>query len=149
MNRVLSRERPPLRCLDDTDARPPKPRHRTPDVRGEPATADLEPESVVRCRCCDQHVTSRRHAFSFRANGSIQVFPNPWGQMKKIWTVRSAHDLVIVGPPTVEFTWFDGFAWAVALCARCRNHLGWRYDAVQAGRPPAFYGLLMEALRDG
>ena len=125
---------------------------RTPDVKGRsaPRASEVEPEPhrFIRCRRCDQEVSSRRYLFSFRANGSIQVFPNPLGHMRKIITLREAHNLANVGDPRLEYTWFDGYAWTVVVCSACRQHLGWRYDAVHGSLPARFYGLLADAVRD-
>jgi len=32
-----------------------------------------------------------------------------------------------VGAASDDFTWFAGFAWRVALCRACGEHLGWSY----------------------
>lgn len=116
--------------------------------RPEAHAPQARPDRVLRCRSCGQAVSSRRQSFAFRASGAVQVFPNPLGQMRKIWTLRTAHGLALVGEPTQEFTWFDGYAWTVAVCGQCRAHLGWQFDAVRASTPDRFYGLLVEALRE-
>jgi hypothetical protein len=54
--------------------------------------------------------------------------------------------LLFVGPATAEYTWFAGYAWRIALCARCTGHLGWRYEAQSGATPAIFYGLLISAL---
>lgn len=112
------------------------------------APADPAPERVIRCRRCDQAVASRRHVFPFRAVSAVQVFPNPSGQMMKILTIRATHHLTAVSAPTTAFTWFDGYAWTVMVCARCGHHLGWQYDAVDAGTPAQFFGLRVDAMRE-
>ena len=107
------------------------------------------PEHAVVCRRCGQPISSSRHRFSFRASSSIQVFPNPQGMMMKICTFRAAHDLALRSVPTDAFTWFEGYAWTVAVCGRCEEHLGWRYDAVGGSVPARFYGFLVDRVRDG
>jgi hypothetical protein len=47
-----------------------------------------------------------------------------------------------VGEPTTEFTWFPGFAWQVATCRRCREHLGWLF----LGPDDRFHGLIEDRL---
>ena len=68
--------------------------------------------------------------------------------MKKILTLRAAHDLAFAGEPTTAFTWFAGYAWTVAACGRCGAHLGWRYGRGRGRRPRRFYGLLVTAVTE-
>jgi hypothetical protein len=113
-----------------------------------PGALDLEdPEAAWHCAVCDLEISGARHAFGMRASGSTQVFPNPLGQMKVIVTVKAATNWVGVGGPTADFTWFDGYTWQVIVCAGCRAHLGWRYEAEVGLEPPTFFGLLADALR--
>jgi hypothetical protein len=42
----------------------------------------------------------------------------------------------------VDFTWFAGYAWAVAQCGRCGMHLGWR---LRSG-VHVFHGLVRDRL---
>lgn len=32
-------------------------------------------------------------------------------------------------PPTTDFTWFEGRAHRILVCTKCRNHIGWSYEA--------------------
>lgn len=51
------------------------------------------------------------------------------------------------GRPDTAHSWFPGYAWTIAYCARCRAHLGWRFTAVSPGLSPrTFYGLTRAAL---
>jgi hypothetical protein len=34
------------------------------------------------------------------------------------------------GPPSTQDSWFPGYAWSIAYCSRCYNHLGWRFTLV-------------------
>jgi hypothetical protein len=72
---------------------------------------------------------------------SSHVFVNPSGQSFRIFTARSvvAGAVEAHGPPTLEFTWFAGFAWEAAECAACGEHLGWRYSRPSGGA--GFWGL--------
>jgi hypothetical protein len=43
----------------------------------------------------------------------------------------------------MEFTWFPGYGWRLALCAKCNTHLGWEFR----GRDEhGFLGLILSAL---
>ena len=43
--------------------------------------------------------------------------------------------VLLHGLPTTDWSWFEGYSWQIAVCARCYAHLGWRY--VWAGPPEA------------
>ena len=54
------------------------------------------------------------------------------------------------GRPETEHSWFPGFSWLICNCSTCFQHLGWRFDAVQAVLKPArFWGLRRPALASG
>ena len=63
---------------------------------------------------------------------------NPGGYTFRILCFREAAGCLAVGTATTAHTWFPGYAWRVALCASCEQHLGWRFQA------PAdhFHGLI-------
>jgi hypothetical protein len=103
---------------------------------------------ALRCRSCGTPITHPDALFAMRHASAVQVFPNPAGIVYEVLTARYAAGLILSGPPTTEFTWFAGYAWQVASCARCGVHLGWRYTAVHGGEPPLFYGLLRQRLTD-
>jgi len=72
------------------------------------------------------------------------VFTNPGGYSYEI-ALFTVADCIHQGPATTEYTWFNGFAWRLALCRHCQTHLGWHYArAGQAG----FYGLIRSRLVD-
>jgi cereblon len=66
------------------------------------------------------------------------------------------HDLVafkrvagaaLSGRPETAHSWFPGYAWTIASCAVCGQHLGWEFTAAQAGlEPPRFWGLRRSCL---
>ncbi|MFO0727546.1 MAG: cereblon family protein [Myxococcota bacterium] len=108
-----------------------------------------EEERALRCRQCAAVISRPTEIFRMRSEAMVQVFPNPLGMLREIITVRAAWGLEIHGPPTTEFTWFEGYAWEIALCASCRTQVGWRYQAVQASALPEFFGLLTRAVVEG
>jgi cereblon len=63
-------------------------------------------------------------------------------------TVRWAENLIAAGRPSTEFTWFPGYAWEIAWCSRCGEHLGWRFTAVTDGEPGLFWGLRRDAIME-
>jgi cereblon len=82
-------------------------------------------------------------------SGTSGVYVNPHGYLHEVVTVRRAKNVLVSGPPTTEFTWYAGYAWEIAWCARCRNHVGWMFTAVAGGDPPRFFGLRRDAIAEG
>jgi len=80
------------------------------------------------------------------SGGPSGVYVNPHGFLHEVLTVRRARNLLVAGPPTTEFTWYPGYAWEIAFCARCRSHVGWSFTATAGGDPPSFWGLRREAI---
>lgn len=103
---------------------------------------------ALRCRGCRVVITHPDSLFPMRHTSAVQVFPNPAGIVHEILTARYATGLILWGEPTREFTWFTGYAWQVASCARCGAHLGWRYSATDGTEPTIFYGLLRQRLTE-
>ncbi|KXZ45021.1 hypothetical protein GPECTOR_59g628 [Gonium pectorale] len=64
----------------------------------------------------------------------------------EVWW-RSARGLRYWGRPETEHSWFPGYAWTIANCAACGQHMGWRFTAVAPGLQPAvFWGLRRAAV---
>ncbi len=100
------------------------------------------------CAACATPVGSRDDAWSPDGGPVERVFFNPAGIVMKVVTLATASNLALVSDPTDEFTWFDGFAWRIAVCGGCGLHLGWRFQPA-AGAGATFWGLLVERLREG
>ena len=107
------------------------------------------PERVFRCARCEAEISKPKHLFGMRSASHTQVFPNPYGHMRVILTLKEARGLIYISEATSEFTWFAGYSWRVACCAGCQSHLGWLFEAVEDHSPRRFYGLLKEALSEG
>jgi hypothetical protein len=70
-------------------------------------------------------------------------FMNPAGVLFHIGCFSHAIGCTIVGPDSLEYPWFVGFAWRFAMCGACGQHLGWHF------RKPAhegFFGLVLDRL---
>lgn len=139
------------RPIDHTDpaARPPL---RALDVLGDGAVDSLLDEAEgrdehggrrLRCRRCGNPVSDERHRIR-RGGSAWHRFTNPQGRVFEIGCYAAAPGCACQGPPSTEFSWFAGYAWRVALCAACGNHLGWRFE----GRDPVFFGLILDQLLD-
>ena len=76
-------------------------------------------------------------------NGSHEhVFANPDGERFRIGCFTNATGLLRVGPSSLDYTWFAGYAWQGELCAGCRGFLGWLYRKGDH----RFHGLVLDSL---
>lgn len=96
--------------------------------------------------CCARclHPVTEHSAYLELAGGHTHVFTNPGGITYELALYAHAN-CVIHGPATTEYTWFAGYAWQLALCSNCHEHLGWRYRKLGGA---SFYGLIRQRLRE-
>src|SRR5262249_32199615 len=107
------------------------------------AETTIQEERAIVCAACGHSVT--REKARLAVTGShIHTFKNPSAIDYTIGCFREAHGAQSVGERSTVWTWFPGYAWQVALCARCGVHLGWSFHA-DGG---TFWGLILERLRD-
>jgi hypothetical protein len=93
------------------------------------------------CATCRHPITHQDHAVAVGGAHEHRC-TNPAGLQFRIGCFREAKGCIELGEATTEHTWFAGCAWRVALCAKCRAHLGWRFDG-----DDVFYGLILGRLR--
>lgn len=117
---------------------PPPPGSPRPREEHEVAT---KKERAIVCASCRQAVTAEGARIAI-AGAHEHRFVNPHGFVYDVQCFRDAPGCEPVGPPTEQFTWFPGFAWSTAYCARCATHLGWEF----AGAGGAFYGLIKDRI---
>jgi hypothetical protein len=103
------------------------------------------------CSACSAPIAHQREMFSFGKDGAVNAYVNPAGAVHETLTVKTVasktRSLVFVGSPSTEHSWFAGWAWHIILCSRCGAHLGWQFNATQAGlKPEVFYGLTRDAV---
>ena len=99
------------------------------------------------CRTCGNYVSTPDIQCCPDGRSSEYRFENPVGRVCEIITLHNAWSLQMVGSAHLEHTWFPGYAWRVALCGRCGNHLRWRFEArSSAAAGPQFFGLLVSEL---
>ena len=87
---------------------------------------ELRPDDWL-CVACNKRITSDKERFEYNDQSEFQ-FINPGGFYFDIITFCSADGCREMGEPTLEFTWFEEHSWSFAVCSRCSNHLGWKYD---------------------
>ena len=110
-----------------------------PEVR---IKTELKPDDWL-CIVCNKKITTDKDRFEFNDQSEFQ-FINPSGYYFNILTFCNADGCKEMGEPTMEFTWFDGHFWSYAVCRRCSNHLGWKFNGKYS-----FYGLIKERLVKG
>ncbi len=95
------------------------------------------------CADCGHRITTESARIDKLGRHS-HTFTNPHRVTYRIGCFREAAGCSYAGAPTLEFTWFPGYAWRLALCSACGIHLGWLYRGTEA---TAFHGLILNRLR--
>jgi hypothetical protein len=108
--------------------------------------AEAERRDKLLCARCRIGVSEASLLFVATGTGPRAVFVNPQGRVFEIVTVRDAFNIALVSGPTVEATWFPGYAWRIANCGGCGAHLGWRFEGASGGLPPVFFGLVASSV---
>lgn len=104
--------------------------------------------SVLCCSSCDTKIVGKSDLFSMSLDGPLGAYVNPNGWVHETLTFYRASGIRLRGKPTAQNSWFPGYAWTIAECAQCADHLGWRFTAVKKGLSPSkFWGLTRASLR--
>jgi hypothetical protein len=103
---------------------------------------ELQPDDWL-CIVCNKKITSDKERFEYNYQSEFQ-FINPSGFYFDILTFYDADGCKEMGEPTKDFTWFEGHSWSFAVCRRCSNHLGWKYEGKYS-----FYGLIKSRMVKG
>jgi hypothetical protein len=103
-------------------------------------------EEEIYCAACRTLVTRGRWRIAVNGAHEHTVF-NPAGIVFTVLCFREAIGAASVGRASDVFTWFKGYAWRIAVCAACGQHLGWRYEG--EALPPVFFGLIRDRLSFG
>ncbi|MFH0781668.1 MAG: cereblon family protein [Pseudomonadota bacterium] len=103
----------------------------------------VKPLEAICCLACGGVVTWKDQKIQVSGSHSHTFF-NPAGIVYELGCFQQAPGCLVVGPPSAEFTWFPGHLWRLALCRRCRTHLGWLFAMAGA----TFYGLILSKLRE-
>lgn len=110
--------------------------------RAEVEAAEKADEPLV-CSYCGHRITSEDERMEVDgAHESVRV--NLAGMLFRIGCFRRAPGVRGVGEASASWSWFAGYTWQVAVCARCGEHLGWIYRGADR-----FHGLLLDSLRPG
>lgn len=99
-------------------------------------------EKYILCKHCENKITLPNK--QIEVGGDFEhTFLNPGAHVFRIGCFFEAEGCSAVGVPTVEWTWFDGFEWQVAICNQCNSHLGWFYRSRDERN---FFGLILDLL---
>lgn len=118
--------------------------HELKNISPVPAES-MEEESCIDerilCRYCREEITEPGYKISIK-DSDFHLFRNPMGIYFRVICFSMAPGCIIITDYTDEHTWFSGYKWAVALCFKCRSHVGWHYLSADS----AFYGLIADRL---
>ncbi|KAG0572193.1 hypothetical protein KC19_VG075100 [Ceratodon purpureus] len=109
----------------------------------------LESMDQLRCKRCLDIKARRSDMLVMSADGPISAYVNAHGYVHETLTLHRASRLVLAGQPQTANSWFPGYAWVLAECSACTEHMGWRFTAVaKETRPKAFWGIRRSQLAD-
>ena len=102
---------------------------------------------AYRCSGCRHLITHSDRLL--HVTGTIKhFFVNPSGVECNFYTFSTCRGAVALGSGTTLHSWFSGYAWRMAFCGACGQHLGWHYEGVsESARPRDFWGMLVPGLR--
>lgn len=92
-------------------------------------------ESIcLSCSSCSAPLSALASLVAMSDEGPGGAYCNPAGLVHDVLTVGEVfpNAVALEGDPSSEFSWFPGFAWTVAVCVRCRQHLGWQFTPEEA-----------------
>lgn len=108
----------------------------------------LQECGLLTCKECRATVAHRGDVFSMSQQGPQGAYVNPHGYVHEMITVRKASGVYLNGRPSVQYSWFPGFAWTIVRCRGCHCHLGWKFTAADKGLlPKKFWGLCRAAIK--
>ena len=107
-----------------------------PELRSRTETSAGDPAGDWLCAWCHNRVANEKDRFRYQGKDEF-TFSNPEHIRFEIILFSHALGCQQTGVPTLNHTWFPGYAWAYCQCGQCHQHLGWLY----AG-PDQFAGLI-------
>jgi hypothetical protein len=79
------------------------------------------------CAWCQNRVANEKARFHYNGKDEF-TFRNPQGIRFEIITFSWTLGCQKEGVPTLESTWFPGYAWSYCQCDECGQPLGWCYS---------------------
>jgi hypothetical protein len=90
------------------------------------------------CAACGSLITYEVYKTTISGSHHLRRV-NPHGIEYEFSIFSRAPGCANIDPATEKNTWFKGFAWRVAVCGRCAEHLGWHFKSPGGD---SFYGLI-------
>lgn len=104
---------------------------------------EVAPARPLVCSNCGHRISTEDQRIEISGAHS-HCCTNPHGIIFQIGCFGRAPGCAPVGPSSLEYTWFPGCRWQVAVCSNCHQHLGWRFRGEDS-----FYGLILARLKTG
>jgi hypothetical protein len=99
-----------------------------PEAQPETATSHDDTGNDWLCAWCHNRVANEKDRFTYNGKDEF-TFSNPQGVRFAIITFSQTLGCRETGSPTLEHTWFPGYAWSFCQCDQCGQHLGWYYTS--------------------
>ena len=80
------------------------------------------------CAWRHNRVANEKDRFTYNGKDEFSFY-NPQGIRFAIITFSRTLGCRQTGAPTLEHTWFPGYAWSYCQCNQCGQHLGWYYSS--------------------
>jgi hypothetical protein len=111
-----------------------------PDVESGPEESPGDTAGDWLCAWCHHRVANEKDRFPYNGQDEF-AFANPEGIRFAIITFARTLGCREVGKPTLENTWFAGYAWSFCQCGNCGHQLGWYYTGLHQ-----FAGLIKDRI---
>ena len=98
---------------------------------------------VLVCAGCLHAITTASARIEM-SDSHAHTFSNPHGFVFHIACFAAAPGCEARSDSSTEYSWFPGYAWRVAVCRGCGEHLGWLF----AGGDVSFHGLIVDRLAE-
>jgi hypothetical protein len=121
-----------------------------PEPKGPPAAPEVDDELATKiepailCRAC-RHGIARPSDRIACAGAHEHIFRNPSAIDYRVGCFREASGVCGWGETSTVWSWFPGYAWRVAICGRCANHLGWSFTK----ETDRFWTLILDRVVEG
>jgi hypothetical protein len=109
-----------------TETVSPAPTIVEPEAGPDTATATSDTANDWLCAWCHNRVANDKDRFPYNGKDEFS-FRNPGGIRFEIIIFSRTLGCRKAGVPTLEHTWFPGYAWTYCQCDKCGQHLGWYY----------------------
>ncbi|WIA10213.1 hypothetical protein OEZ85_010415 [Tetradesmus obliquus] len=101
----------------------------------------------LRCSGCGALLATTADVLGMTSEGISGTFVNSHGYVHEMVAFKHVHRVQLEGQPETAHSWFPGYAWTIAYCGTCGQHLGWRFTAVEPGLSPRlFWGIRRQVL---